>query len=710
MNQYDKDKNGPAIYWRFLRRWKWVLLLSSLCGVGAGWLITALLPTLYEARTSLEIQNLNDSFLNVKQFLPISAGDGPANTYGDVQTQIKLLQSDSVVFPVITQSLASSQPQNTDQSISSRARTMLHLAPGPGEYAKVEGKRLYDSLKIRAMGQTRIVEATVTSTSPQLAADFLNRLGTQYIDLSSKARYEMGVHTSQSLSRLLDAERLKVRQSEDALQNYARTTGLVFTAAKKSIAEEKLSKLDDELARAEEARIQAQARYQSARNSTPDGLVDDLNHGSLGDYKAKLTDLRKQLAELSATYTPDYFKIKRLESQIASLQASIKAEEHDVVQRTEAQYKQALSQEKLLGLSYANQSGVVSDLAQRAVQYDILEQELEANRKGYDELLKNVKDATVAATVHTNMARVVDPAVPPKEPYIPKPVLNYALGILACSLLGFAIAFVRENSDSSLREPGEGLQHIGLKELGAVVHVRPPRFRSGGSLARRAELGKKFSLVMESYRALVTSLLVDGDGSHRLLVVTSPGPGEGKTTVTANLGLMLAAIGRRVLLVDGDMRKRDLHEMFALLNERGLNTLLQTDEIEDQSLDSFVQQTSIPGLSVLTSGPPLQESAHLLHSTELPKLVNLLKRDYDFVLVDTPPVLPIADARIIGQVADGVVLVARAGQTSRDAAAAAYERLAADGSKVLGLILNDWDPARSPHRYYKRSRAYAARS
>jgi succinoglycan biosynthesis transport protein ExoP len=706
-NGHDNDASATAVYWRFFRRWKWVLILSGLCGIGVGWLITYLQPPLYEARTSLEIQNLNDAFLNLKQFMPVNDGDGPSNTYGDVQTQIKLLQSDSVVYPVIDRALASFQSQKVDHPESSRLKTMLGMAPTPGGYAESESRRLYDNLKVRAVGQTRIVEVTATSTSPQLAADFLNQLCTQYIDLSSKARNDMGLHTSQSLSRLLDAERLKVRQSEDALQNYARTTGLIFTSAKKSIAEEKLGKLDDELAKAEEARIQAEARYQNTKEVSPEGLPDDLSHGSLGEYKGKLADLRRQVAELSATYTPDYYKIKRLESQIASIESSIKREEHDVVQRTESGYKQALRQEKLLSSSYSKQSAVVSDLAQRAVQYDILEQELEANRKGYDELLRNVKDATVAAAIHTNTARVVDQAMPPKHPYSPKPALNYALGFLGCSLVGFAFAFVRNNSDSSLREPGE-VQHLGLKELGAVVHVQPARFRSGGSLARRAELGQKFSLVMESYRALVTSLLIEGDGSHRLLVVTSPGPGEGKTTVTANLGLMLAAIGRRVLLVDGDMRKRDLHEMFALLNERGLNTLLKTD-IEDQCLANFVQQTNIPGLSVLTSGPHSPESAHLLHSAELSKLITLLKRDYDFVLVDTPPVLPVADARIIGQLADGVVLVARACQTSRDAAAAAYRRLAADGSKVLGLILNDWNPSSSTHKYYAEyARTYGA--
>ncbi len=699
-NRTKQSESGALAYWRFIRRWKWLLAASGLIGIGVGYLITELQPTLYEAKTSLEIQNLNDAFLNLKQFMPVNDGDGPSNTYGDVQTQIKLLQSDSVVNPVIDRVLAAYNPEKIGKVENGRLRTLLGIAPTASSFPRVEGNRLYNDLKVRAVGQTRIVEVTAESTSPELAAAFLNQLTAQYIDLSSKARYEMGMRTSQSLSRLLDAERSKVRQSEDALQNYARTTGLVFTSAKKTIAEEKLSKLDDELAKAEEARIQAEARYQNTEEATPDGFPDDLSHGSLGDYRAKLADLRRQVAELSATYTPDYYKIKRLEGQITSLQSSLKSEEHDVVKRTESQYKEALRQEKLLASSYANQSAVVSDLSQRAVQYDILEQELDANRKGYDELLSKVKDATVAATIHTNTARVVDSAVPPKHPYSPKPALNYALGVLACSLVGFAWAFVRDYSNSSLREPGEGLHHLGLKELGAVVHVRPPLFRPGGALARRADLSQRFSLVMESYRALVTSLLIDGDRSHRLLVVTSPGPGEGKTTVTANLGLMLAAIGRRVLLVDGDMRKRDLHDVFALLNERGLNTLLRAEKMEDQSLDNYVQKTSIPGLSVLSSGPVSPESAHLLHSAELPKLIELLKKDYDFVIVDTPPVLPVADARIIGQVSDGIVLVARANQTSRDAAAAAHQRLAADGSKVLGLILNDWNPASSMFNYY----------
>jgi succinoglycan biosynthesis transport protein ExoP len=699
-NRPNQNESGALVYWRFIRRWKWLLLASGLIGIGFGYLVTLLQPTLYEARTSLEIQNLNDAFLNLKQYLPVSDGDGPSNTYGDIQTQIKLLQSDSVVNPVIDRALTAYNPEKMERAESGHLRTILGIAPSASSFPQVEAKRLYDNLKVRAVGQTRIVEVTATSASPELAADFLNQLTAQYIDLSSKARYEMGMRTSQSLSRLLDAERSKVRQSEDALQSYARTTGLVFTSAKKSIAEEKLSKLDDELAKAEETRIQAQARYQNTKDGTPDAFPDDLSHGSLGDYKAKLADLRRQVGELSATYTPDYYKIKRLEGQIASLQASIKGEEHDVVRRTESQYKEALGKEKLLASSYAHQSAVVSDLSQRAVQYDILQQELDANRKGYDELLSKVKDATVAATIHTNTARVVDAAMPPKNPFSPRPALNYAVGFLACSLVGFAWAFVRDHSNSSLREPGEGLQHLGLKELGAVVHVRPPLFRPGGALARRADLSERFSLVMESYRALVTSLLIDGDRSHRLLVVTSPGPGEGKTTVTANLGLMLAAIGRRVLLVDGDMRKRDLHDVFALLNERGLNTLLKAEKIEDQNLDSYVQKTSIPGLSVLSSGPVSPESAHLLHSAELPKLIELLKKDYDFVLVDTPPVLPVADARIIGQASDGIVLVARANQTSRDAAAAAHQRLAADGSKVLGLILNDWNPASSMFNHY----------
>lgn len=696
-------------YWQFIRRWKWILITFSALGVLGGFLVALMQPTLYQARASMEVQGFNDTFLNIKQFLPINDSDGPGNTYGDIQTQIKVLQSDTVVNRVAAQMPMLEKPRlEAIHPAVAPVKEALGMIPRPAEYVLSEARRLSNDLKVRAVGQTRIIEVTAESSSPQLAADFLNELCDEYMYQNIRSRYEMGQHTSESLEHLLEGERVKLRESENALQNYARTSGLIFTSANKNVAEEKLSQLQDELSKAEEARIGAQSVFETAKKATPEALPDELSQGSLREYKSKLTELRRQLAQVAETYTSGYYKVKQLEAEIATVEAAVHQEQQDVLHQAESRYRQAVRHESLLASSYANQSAAVSELAQRSVQYNILQREAEGNRQSYDEMLKQVKEATVAAAVRADNVRVVDHAFPPLYPRSPKRSLECALGFLTGSAFGLLFAFVRQHADSSLREPGEGLQYLGLTELGAVEHVRGLSSRPKWLPMSRRESSEVSARVLDSYRAVVTSLLSETSGSRRhLFVVTSPGPNEGKTTVTVNLGRVLAGIGRKVVLVDGDTRKQRLHKIFGLSNERGLSTLLQAGHIYDHPLEEYVGRTSIAGLSVLPAGPLNAGSADLLHSPDLPKLMSRLKEEFEFVLIDTPPVLPVADARVIGSFADGVVLVARARQTTRDAAEAAQQRLGADGIRVVGMILNDWDPSSSPHTYYAEyARAY----
>lgn len=738
----ELTSRGPLAYWRVFLRWRWTVILSAIAGIGAGLMVTLLQPRLYEARASLEIQDLNENFLNMKQVLPINE-TGTSGALNDLQTQIKILQSESVLDAVLAKmpSLETESPPQTASSASSGPKSLLGLAFSSSEFLGAETKRLRDTLKVRAIGQTRVIELTADSRSARLAADFLNQLCTEYIDQNMKARWEMSQRTSQSLARMLEETRVKLRESENALQSYARTSGLIFTSEKKNVAEEKLSQLQVELSKAEASRITAQSRYDMAKGRG-DGLPDELSRGAVREYEAKLTELRRQRAELGTTYTSDYNKVKRLDAQIASLEAAIQAEEQDIVRRIENEYQGAVRRETLLASSYARQSAVVSDVAKRAIQYNILEHELEGSRQLYDEMLKQVKEATVASAIRASNIRVLDQALPPKQPHTPQPVLNCALGLLVGLSVGMLFGFARESADSSLRDPGEGFQYLGLAELGAVLHdgngsgllrsfqpeslpgaVNPQNILGATESDRPGKSEQVRSLErlwpqlcglddnpvsesllsFESCRAVVTSLLCQSNGTMpRLLVVTSPGPGEGKTTVLANLGVTLAAMGRRVLLVDGDVRRPHLHKLFGMYNDRGLSTLLQAGLLQagrDEPLGAFVQSTPVPGLSVLTSGPS-PACVNRLHSPEFLQLLRRLKEDYEFVLIDTPPVLQIADARVIGRLTDGVILVVRAGRTAKEAAAAAFQRLVDDDTHVLGLILNDWNPKLSPHGYY----------
>ena len=199
--------------------------------------------------------------------------------------------------------------------------------------------------------------------------------------------------------------------------------------------------------------------------------------------------------------------------------------------------------------------------------------------------------------------------------------------------------------------------------------------------------------VAESFRSLLASILFSGENGTRprVLVVTSANPMEGKTTVASNLGIAFAEIHHKVLIIDGDLRKPRMHEVFGVANEYGLTTLLKDGPVEPEVLDSVLRQTSIPGLFVLPSGPADQNTANPLYGAKLPELLAKFKREFDMVIIDTPPMLQMPDARVLGRLADAVILVTRAGHTTRDAAMAANQRFAEDRTRVLGTILNDWN-------------------
>jgi capsular exopolysaccharide synthesis family protein len=208
--------------------------------------------------------------------------------------------------------------------------------------------------------------------------------------------------------------------------------------------------------------------------------------------------------------------------------------------------------------------------------------------------------------------------------------------------------------------------------------------------------------VAEAFRTVLTSILFVGENGTRpkVIVLTSTGPGDGKTTVVSNLAIAMAELGRKVLVVDADMRRPRMHDLFGVPNELGLSTLLRERSIDGIDSGDVISPTFVPGLSILPSGPPTTSAANLLYSPHLAELLAKFKTEYDMVLVDTPPVLQMTDARVVARVADGLVFVVRAGQTTRDAAVAACQRFSADRIRVIGTILNDWNPKTSPNGYY----------
>jgi capsular exopolysaccharide synthesis family protein len=433
--------------------------------------------------------------------------------------------------------------------------------------------------------------------------------------------------------------------------------------------------------------------------------------------------------------------VKRVKAQIDEIEKTIRAERTHVLHRIRNEHESAVLRERLLEADYTAQSGLVTAQAGKSVEYRILEREAATNRALYDNLLQKVKEAGVAAAMAASNVRVIDPATTPSRPIRPNHVLNGGLGLASGALLGLLLIFIRERSDRTLRQPGDAALFLGLPELGVIPDgdgERKERHRAGrfpergeilqiagaassadpdraphGDNVELATWQRRPSLIAECFRATLTSILFAGgaDNRPRVLVVTSASPGEGKTTVASNLAIALAEINRRVLLIDADMRKPRLHKVFGVSNLSGLSNLLrERNPLNGTPLAGVAQATGIPNLFVLSSGPGAVSIPNLLHSERMAELLEKARGEFDTILIDSPPMLPIADARILARSADAVVLVLQAGRTSRDSARAVVNRFSEDGSVILGAVLNSWTPSGREYGDYYEYTAYARAS
>jgi capsular exopolysaccharide synthesis family protein len=699
-------------YWRLLVRRKLLLAAFAVAGfIGA--LVFSLAQTpLYRVRASLEIQDFNNDFLDLKNVDPTSTENYlTAQSY--FQTQIKMLQSESLLGRVIDKlNLESAQPP------LSRVRRLLGASRSPQQPGKETLiQQTQDHLTVRSAGETRLVEIFYESPNPKLAADFANALVSEYIEQSQEMRWESTQHTAEWLTRHLDDMKATLEQLEAQLQDYAQTSGLTFTSEKDDVAENRLAQLQGELAKAQADRIAKEASLEDAKNKQADSLPEMLDDPMLRDYRVKLTDLQRQLVELSATLTPAHFKMQRVQAQIDELQSAIKTEQGNVLHRLSNEYTTARRREAFLTQAYAEQQKNAAEQASKAIHYNTLKHEVDSSRELYQEMLQRVKQASLAAAMRASNVILVDPAKPPLLPYRPRVLANTVLGLFSSAFLGVGFVFLWECVDRRIQAPGDAQAYLNLPELGAIPMAEAPKLRrtlkefcsrpkltptfannralSQGGSPELATWQNQPSFMAECVRRTLSSILWPGQNGDRpgVLVITSPGSGEGKTTVTSNLGIAIAEIGRRVLLIDGDLRRPRLHKVFGVSNHWGLSDLLCADTpLETVALEHLVFKTNISGLAVLPSGSNAANPLNLFYASRMSTLLARLRSEFEIVMIDTPPMTHLADARVLARLADGVLLVVRAGKTTTESAIFAAQSFAEDDIRVLGTVLNSFDP------------------
>lgn len=517
--------------------------------------------------------------------------------------------------------------------------------------------------------------------------------------------------------------KIKLERSEDELQRYAQASNLQYTGDKdtESAAEEKVKQLQSEVSSAQGDRVAKQARFELASRTPPDSLGEILDDDSLRTIRQKLTDLRRELADLTSTLTAENSKVKRVQAQIAALEIDLSKSRTRILDRIHNDLLAAQTREALLNQELEVHAKIVSEQSGKAIHYNILKREVDSNRQLHETLLQRVKEAGIASAIHSSNFRVIDPAVPPGAPVRPSLRHGMMFGLFFGLVAGVGLVLIRENMDRSVMAPGETAQFLEAPELGVIpsagddgrAAVPSARRRRGlleasdSGLIERISFSHQGSMTAEAFRVALTSVLLSSrDGNPpRIIAISSSGPHEGKTTVACNLAIAFAEINWSTLLIDGDMRRPRLHNIFGIQNDTGLATLLQ-GEAPPSELTGIACGTDVPNLHVLTRGKLKSTPSNLLYSQQFPRILAEARQRYDVVLIDTPPMLHLPDARAIGHAADGVVFVVRSGKTTRDTILSARDRFAQDDIRILGSILNDWNPKLTGYYGYENYKDY----
>ena len=697
-------------YLRLLLRHKTAIVLTTCCGALLAFAASVLQTPMYGASTTLEFQDSERQPFEGISFLNKS---DPSL----LQTQVELLKSRMLQDRV--QARIADRPRD-DAPVSTaltaiRDRLGLSAPRGSSGWGRAVGWAR-GTLTVTPVRETPIVRIAAQSTLPQAAADYVNAVADVFIEYNREERWSLYQNTGAWLERAQEELRTKLEESEKQLLEYATGSGLVVTSGEANIAEQRLREMQAEVTRAQAERIAREARYQTATAEPAGALAEVLDGGPMAGYDSRLTELHRELADATTSLTEAHPKVKALQAQIAVLNSSRLREHANILNRMRIEYQSALRRERQLIAGLGEQSKAVAEQDQKLIRYKTLQREVETYRKIHETTLQTGKEASLASALGPVNVRLIDSARPSGAPSQPDLRRNLTLGLAAGLFLGLALVLIRERTDGSIREPGTLQQFINLRELGvipsAAANAQSPAAAEGRRLLPAAlfapasdtrgtrepvELAvwhRKGSRVAESFRATLTSILMSGQEGydHQVMLVTSPAPREGKSTVVTNLAIALAEIHQRVLLVDGDLRRPRLHTIFGQANTWGLSDILRDDTpCAEYSVEALARPTDVPGLFSLPSGPGTDDSPRLLYSPRMLDLVNRLRRDFDAVLIDAPPVLAVADARVLSRLVDVTVLVVRAGHTTRESAATAVRVLEADGVPVLGMVLNDWN-------------------
>ena len=686
-----------TVYWRLARKHLILIIGCFLAALAIGTALTLLMTPIYTAQATLQIDREAARVFNSEEVVP---SERMVQGEEFFQTQYGLLRSRSLAERVV---------ENLGLAQSDASLRTLGVEPPlvSGTAADQAARRraaalgaVQAGLSVAPVRGSRLVAVGFDSPSPIVAAQVANGFAENFIQSnldrkfgsSSYAREFLEERIAQTKSRLEAAERQLVAYAanQQIININESSEGNADNNSTQSLTSNNLVALNGALAEVRAERVAAEERWRSARSSGLMTLPDVLQNPSIQRLTEQRAVLNAEYQQKLNVYQPDYPEMVRLKAQIEEADSQIQTIAENVRSSIRSQYEIAANQERSLQAQVTGLTGDVLDLRDRSIQYNILQRELDTTRTLYEGLLQRYKEVGVTGGVTANNISIIDQATPPGSPSKPSLTRNILLSALVGLGLGIIAALVLEALDETIATPDDAESKLGVPVLGVV----PLLDKGQTAAAALADVRSGFS---EAYYSLRTALQFSTpDGAPSSLLVSSARPAEGKSTTAYAIALSLARVGRRVLLVDGDLRNPSMHRVVGVDNERGMSNLLSGAA----ELGALVNRTAQENLFFIPCGPLPPNPAELWGGDRIRQFIRDARNNFDHVIIDGPPVLGFADSPLLAAVVGGVVFVVESRGTRRGQARGALRRLQMGRAHLLGVVVTKFNTKSSSYGDY----------
>ncbi len=646
----------------------------------------------YEGSTQVMIEKVANSNLT---------DGGRFNSYDPefYETQFQLIKSQAVARRVIEMLHLDNDSVGTVSGLREGRESLIVSADSKVSESRHLGdlmaENLTEEISVVPVKNSRLVDISFLSPNPDFAAMIANTVAKAYIEQSLNMKMDATRRTLEWMTTKADEERKKLRIKEEEVQAYMRANNLVTVENRIAVLPQKLAEISTALVRAETRRKEKQELYQRVSKVSNDPVAAEAilgltKNSTLQILRDEILKAEQKIRELSAKYGVKHPVMVKAQGDLEILISKKREEITRLIEGAKNEYEFARASEENLRAQMDRTKAEAHNLNEKSIQYDALKREMETSRQLYDALMLRMNEQNITGETDPVNLWIVQKALVPLKPVKPRKKVNLLLGLVVGLFGGIGLAFFVEYLDNTIKYPEETEKILGLPTLGLVS-----LWKEKDTDIDRAVLDQPRSAFSESYKALLTAVMLSSaEGLPGRILITSSVAGAGKTTTALNLAVSLAQTGKRVILVDADMRKPRIHKALKLANNAGLSNWLAGGEGK-----GLVQEGPIKNLSVITSGPIPPNPSELLSGQRMDKMLEKLEQSYDVIICDSPPLLSVADGRILSRVVNGTIMVVRAKLTTYELAHKAIKMLRDVNGTILGTVINALDLKKNDHYY-----------